>query len=300
MSQKEKKSYEAGKIPKTTSKTLQEKWTEIYDAIVERKIVFSTELIRRKSCERSFCECLSVLDNIHKTLDVDTKAVCFAEELETLKKALAELETCQTTVESLQILSSEKERNICDVRTKNIASFASQCVNTKKELQLRLAEFERLQNNENEFNCATSDLLNWIASAEKALVIDIYALPEEERQNAILEQEQLVKEFCARKSSLERLLMLGNELRTNLSDDHRDVVGAKLTEVARRWEGLEQMLSLQQEKIEECLTDHQTYYDSVEEIWSWMQGIGKRLEFIVNLEEMSASEVEIYQCLLIF
>lgn len=294
MSQKEKE-YEAGKIPKTTSKTLQEKWTEIYDAIAERKIVFSTELIRRKSCERSFCECLSVLDNIHKTLDVDTKAVCFAEELETLKKALAELETCQTTVESLQISSSEK-----DVRTKNIASFASQCVNTKNELQLRLAKFERLQNNENEFNCATSDLLNWIASAEKALVIDIYALPEEERQSAILEQEQLVKEFCARKSSLERLLMLGNELRTNLSDDHRDVVGAKLTEVAQRWEGLEQTLSLQQEKIEECLTDHQTYYDSVEEIWSWMQGIGKRLEFIVDLEEMSASEVEIYQCLLIF
>lgn len=276
---------------------LTEKWRNAYQAIGERKTSLLVELSRRESCQKHFCECVAVLDKILGTVDINLNPRCLTEEIEAIKDALTDLESCQTKFESLrrEVESTEKDSAFCKERTEQLASFVVQWDNTKEELKLRLQKLEELLNSEDEFNSKIAEFLKWVNSSATAFV-DLYALPEDKRQGAIFEQEQLAKEFTARKSSVESLLMRGSDLRTKLPEGRGENVEAKLSQATQRWERLKQALNSQEQKIEECLKDHQTYYDSVEELWGWMQEMGERLALLTDVaQETTTSEDELSQ-----
>ena len=264
-----------------------EKWNKVYEMTNGRRDMLMKEIESRESRQKTLSDCLVTLNRTGKLLSKDLKQCLSNNEAESIKQALVELERCETTLKVLQSEINSNENEFSSPRNKQeeIAAIISRCKTMKTSLLNKVGKLETILRQENEFNAEIAELLDWIASTEGALVVDFYGLGEEDRQTAALEQETLAKEFSAKKETFENLLRVGLELKSINAEENCESITSKLTELSEKWNGLERIFATQEEHVEECLRQHQTYYDSVEQLWVWMQGIGKRMNVHMETSE---------------
>ena len=80
------------------------------------------------------------------------------------------------------------------------------------------------------------------------------------------------------------------------SEEYGEEIDEKLSKLLENWRGLERIFASQEEHVEECLREHQNYYDAVEQLWDWIQEIGERMNIQMEKTE-SNSEQELVEYL---
>ena len=264
-----------------------EKWNKVYKMTNERKDMLLKQIESRESRQKTLNECVVKLNRTHEILSKDMKQCLSVNEVESIKQALIELECCDTTLKVLesQINSNENELSSERNNKEGITAIIFQCETMKTSLSNKLEKLETISKQEKEFNAEIDELLEWITSTEDALVVDFYSLSEDNRQTAAVRQETLAKEFSAKKETVEKLLRTGRELKSINVEKISENVADKMAELSQKWKELEQIFATQEEHVEECLRQHQTYYDAVEQLWDWMQEIGKRMNIQMEKSE---------------
>ena len=264
-----------------------EKWNKVYKMTNERKDMLLKQIESRESRQKTLNECVVKLNRTHEILSKDMKQCLSVNEVESIKQALIELECCDTTLKVLesQINSNENELSSERNNKEGITAIIFQCETMKTSLSNKLEKLETILKQEKEFNAEIDELLEWITSTKDALVVDFYSLSEDNRQKAAVRQETLAKEFSAKKETVEKLLRTGRELKSINVEKISENVADKMAELSQKWKGLEQIFATQEEHVEECLRQHQTYYDAVEQLWDWMQEIGKRMNIQMEKSE---------------
>ena len=272
------------------------KWNAVYDTTNKNKNLLEEQIEGRESRQKILSECVVTLNRAHELSRKDFEQ-CL-EEVESMKLALTELESCERTLKSLQAEtnSNENELVLPGNDQQEIVANINQCKEIKIVLSKKLERIQAILKLESQFNTDIAKLTEWIASTERVLVKDFYSLTEEQRQAAASEQERLAKEFSARKETVEKLVKVGKKLKFARYEEYGEEISKKLTELSEKWKGVEEIFTSQEEHVEECLREHQNYYDAVEQLWDWIQGIGKRMNVQMETSEPN-SEHELVEYL---
>lgn len=273
-----------------------EKWNTVYEMTNKRKHLLEKKIEGRESRRKTLSQCAVTLSRARELSSKDFKE-CLSE-VESMKIALAEFESCETTLKNLQSETSsiDNELGSPENNQQEIASYINQCKEVRMSLSNKLEKLETILEQQSQFNAEFSKLMEWIASTKGVLVKDFYSLAEEQRHSAALEQETLAKEFSAKKETVENLVRVGRELKSTHSEEYREEVAEKLSELSENWRELERIFASQEEHVEECLREHQNYYDAVEQLWDWIQEIGQRMNIQMEKPE-SNSEQELMEYL---
>ena len=267
----------------------------------ERKNALAKEIESRESQQRVLNQCVITLKRSHELLSKNTTQCLSTNEVENIKQALTELESCEKTLKAVQSEQSSNENEFSSPKKnqQEITTVVSKCQAIKMSLSNKLENVETILKQQNEFSIEIENILQWIASTETSLAVDFYSLTEEQRQTAVLDQERLAEEFSAKKKNIEKLLRTGNELGSVQLEECRSNIVGKVAELSKRWKELGQVFSSQEEHVEECLREHQIYYDAVEQLWDWMQEIGKRMNIQMEKSETNYDEeLAEYLCML--
>ena len=273
-----------------------EKWNTVHEMTNKRRHLLEKEIERRESRQKTLSECGVILSRAHELSSKDFEQSL--SEVETVKLVLNELESCESTLKNLQTEtdSNENEFGSPGNNQQEIITNINQCEEVKISLSNKLEKLETILKQESQFNTDFAKLTEWIASTKDALVKDFYFLTEEQRQSAALEQETLAKEFSAKKETVEKLVKVGKELKLTHSEEYGEEIDEKLSKLLENWRGLERIFASQEEHVEECLREHQNYYDAVEQLWDWIQDIGERMNIQMEKTE-SNSEQELMEYL---
>ena len=272
------------------------KWNAVYDTTNKNKNLLEEQIEGRESRQKILSECVVTLNRAHELSRKDFEQ-CL-KEVESMKLTLTELESCETTLKSLQAdkNSNENELVLPGNDKQQIVANINQCKEIKIVLSKKLERIQAILKLESQFNTDNAKLTEWIASTERVLVKDFYSLTEEQRQAAASEQERLAKEFSAGKETVEKLVRVGKKLKLAHSEEYGEEISEKLTELSEKWRGLEEIFTSQEEHVEECLREHQNYYDAVEQLWNWIQEMGQRMNVQMETSE-SNSEHELVEYL---
>ena len=272
------------------------KWNAVYDTTNKNKNLLEEQIEGRESRQKILSECVVTLNRAHELSRKDFEQ-CL-KEVESIKLTLTELESCETTLKSLQAdkNSNENELVLPGNDKQQIVANINQCKEIKIVLSKKLERIQAILKRKSQFNTDITKLTEWIASTERVLVKDFYSLTEEQRQAAASEQERLAKEFSAGKETVEKLVRVGKKLKLAHSEEYGEEISQKLTELSEKWRGLEEIFTSQEEHVEECLREHQNYYDAVEQLWDWIQEIGQRMNVQMETSE-SNSEHELVEYL---
>lgn len=264
------------------------KWNTVYDTTNKKKNLLEKQIEGRESRQKILSECVVTLNRAHELSRKDFEQ-CL-NEVESMKLALTELESCETTLKSLQAETNANENELVlpGNDQQQIVANINQCKEMKIVLSNKLERIQAILKLESQFNTDIAKLTEWISSTESVLVKDFYSLIEEQRQSAASEQERLAREFSARKETVEKLVRVGKKLKFAHSEEYGEEISEKLTELSEKWKGLEEIFTSQEEHVEECLREHQNYYDAVEQLWDWIQEIGQRMNVQMETSEPSS------------
>ncbi|XP_046859811.1 spectrin alpha chain, non-erythrocytic 1-like [Xenia sp. Carnegie-2017] len=286
LKRKQKESCEDVLKTSRLSQLLKE-YESAWNNVKDRKTEVIREIKSRESRGKTLNDCVQTVEENILLLQKDFATCLNKSEMEKIGKTLANLRDCIAVLKDFRSeFDVEESENVSTPHYQGkLNGLIDQCITTENGLSSKLSKLEMVLKRMEEFYEEVDEVNSWMVETKDIVLVDFYCLTEEERETVALKHENLAKEFYIMKEKVDNLVKFGSELKCMNSAEFVDEIEYKMTKVLEMWRKLEQVFTSQEEHIEECLCQHKSYYDTVEQFWDWVQTIGERMSGEVEESE---------------
>ncbi|XP_068223554.1 microtubule-actin cross-linking factor 1-like [Palaemon carinicauda] len=305
----------------TTAESLEVKWTQETQIIIEQIKIFLTKwevLVQRLlECKDTLTQKAEEVkpasvtqktsaippESLLKAIDASREWLCSLETAIASECVVATLPQMQDTLEKFKDLCQKVDteqgnmayiNDACNTVSKenhpdvidSVTKLNNQWELTTSDLRSRIKTIEKLIERQKQYNDEVTGLKSWLAEVDVFLQAEEAALGDIETLEAQLEQSNALQDDIATlQNNFNNISTTGKQLLEEGNIELKTMVKSQLEELTGRWNTVTEQARVQNKSLKEALAKSQKVHEDIEKLNAWLEDVEKRIPSSLNTDK---------------